>query len=139
MYPCVFVIYVFFASSKKNRNMEHTNSKQEEYRFSIEDYIFREGDNLIAYCPSLDISTSGKDYCDAVKNFFERFQIYVETCLELGTLWDDLRDHGWKVTEKKLTPPTFSRLIRKPEMSRLLGGHINYEKVSTPMRIAAMA
>ena len=139
MYPCVFVIYVFFASSKKNRNMEHTNSKQEEYRFSIEYYIFREGDNLIAYCPSLDISTSGKDYGDAVKNFFERFQIYVETCLELGTLWDDLRDHGWKVTEKKLTPPAFSRLIRKPEMSKLLSGHINYEKVSTPMRIAAMA
>ncbi len=66
--------------------MEHKNSKQEEYRFSIEYYIFREGDNLIAYCPSLDISTSGKDYGDAVKNFFERFQIYVETCLELGTL-----------------------------------------------------
>ena len=81
----------------------------------------------------------GKDYSHAVKNFFECFQIYVETCLELGTLWDDLRDRGWKVTEKKLTPPAFSRLIRKPEMSKLLGGHINYEKVSTPMRIAAMA
>ncbi len=119
--------------------MEQTKNKKEEYRFSIEYYIFREGDNLIAYCPSLDISTSGKDYGDAVKNFFERFQIYIETCLELGTLWDDLRDHGWKVTEKKLTPPAFSRLIRKPEMSKLLGGHINYEKVSTPMRIAAMA
>ena len=81
----------------------------------------------------------GKDYSHAVKNFFECFQIYVETCLELGTLWDDLRDRCWKVTEKKLTPPAFSRLIRKPEMSKLLGGHINYEKVSTPMRIAAMA
>ena len=112
---------------------------KEEYRFAIEYYIFREGDNLIAYCPSLDISTSGKDYGDAVKNFYERFQIYVETCLEMGTLWDDLRDHGWKVTEKKLTPPPFSRLVRKPEVSRLLGGHINYEKVSAPMRIAAMA
>ena len=60
----------------------------EEYRFAIEYHIFREGDNLIAYCPSLDISTSGKDYGDAVKNFYERFQIYVETCLEMGTLWD---------------------------------------------------
>ena len=43
---------------------------KEEYRFAIEYYIFREGDNLIAYCPSLDISTSGKDYGDAVKNFY---------------------------------------------------------------------
>ena len=101
-----------------------------EYRFAIEYYIFREGENIIAYCPSLDISTSGKDYSDAVKNFYERFQIYIETSLEMGTLWDDLKDHGWKVTEKKLTPPPFSRLVRKPEVSRLLGGHINYEKVS---------
>ena len=29
--------------------MEHKNSKQEEYRFSIEYYIFREGDNLIVF------------------------------------------------------------------------------------------
>ena len=110
-----------------------------EYRVAIEYYIFREGENIIAYCPSLDISTSGKDYSDAVKNFYERFQIYIETSLEMGTLWDDLKDHGWKVTEKKLTPPPFSRLVRKPEVSRLLGGHINYEKVSAPMRITAMA
>ncbi len=144
--------YVFFAESKKvrifatsfngkkyKRNMAHTNNNTEEYRFSIEYYVFRENDNLIAYCPSLDISTSGKDYTDAVKNFYERFQIYVETCLEMGTLWDDLKDHGWKVSERKLTPPPFSKLVRKPEVSKLLGGHTNYEKISSPMRIKAMA
>jgi hypothetical protein len=126
-----------FAKRKKLISMNsNTNG---EYRFAIEYYIFREGENIIAYCPSLDISTSGKDYSDAVKNFYERFQIYIETSLEMGTLWDDLKDHGWKVTEKKLTPPPFSRLVRKPEVSKLLGGHINYEKVSAPMRIAAMA
>ena len=72
------------------------NKTNGEYRFAIEYYIFREGDNLIAYCPSLDISTSGKDYSDAVKNFYERFQIYIETSLEMGTLLDDLKDHGWE-------------------------------------------
>lgn len=71
-----------------------------EYRFAIEYYIFREDDNLIAYCPSLDISTSSKDYGDTVKNFYERFQIYVETCLEMGTLWDDLKKHGWHDTPR---------------------------------------
>ena len=39
----------------------------------------------------------------------------------------------------KMKSPSFSHLVRKPEVSRLLGGHINYEKVSAPMRIAAMA
>ena len=110
-----------------------------EYRFVIEYYIFREEVHLIAYCPSLDISTSGKDYVDAVKNFYERFQIYVDTSLEMGTLWDDLKDHGWEVTKEKLMPPSFMNLVRKPEVAHLLGGHINYEKVSTPMRIATMS
>lgn len=122
-----------------DENMKKQENKTTEYRFSIEYYVFREDNYMIAYCPSLDICTSGKDYTDAVKNFFERYQIYVESCLEMGTLRDDLKDHGWKVSEKKLTPPPFSKLVRKPEMSKLLGGHTNYEKVSSPMRIAAMA
>ncbi|MBR1766647.1 MAG: hypothetical protein IJ745_06390 [Bacteroidales bacterium] len=115
------------------------NRAAEEYRFFVEFYIFQEGERLIAYCPSLDISTSGEDYADATKNFFERFQIYIETCTELGTLWDDLKEHGWSVSEHRLSPPPFNKLVRKPEVSKLLGGNINYEKVSTPMRIPAMA
>ena len=119
--------------------MKQKESPRAEYRFAIDYYVFRENDYMIAYCPSLAISTSGKDYTDAVKNFYERFQIYVDTCLEMGTLWDDLKNHGWKVTEKALNPPAFSKLVRKPEVSKLLGGHLNYEKVTTPMRISAMA
>lgn len=119
--------------------MSSNSSNQEEYRIAIDYYIFREDENYIAYCPSLDISTSGKDYVDAIKNFYERFQIYIDTCVEMGTLWEDLQEHGWKISGKTLTPPSFSRLVRKPEVAKLLGGHIGYEKVSSPMRIMAKA
>lgn len=81
----------------------------------------------------------GKDYGDTVKNIYERFQIYVKTSFEMETLWDNFRDHGRDVTEKNITPPSFIRLVRKPEVSRMLGVHINYEKVSALMRVAAMA
>ena len=114
-------------------------SNRNEYRFLIEYYVFPENDYQIAYCPSLDISTSGKDYNDAVKNFYERFQIYIETCLEMGTLKEDLQAHGWTVSENSVVPPTFRKLARKQEMLRLLEGHTCYEKISTPMRIPAIA
>ena len=66
--------------------MSSNSSNREEYRIAIDYYIFREDENYIAYCPSLDISTSGKDYVDAIKNFYERFQIYIDTCVEMGTM-----------------------------------------------------
>lgn len=87
--------------------MAQDKKTTEEFRFAIEYYIFRENDYLIAYCPSLDISTSGKDYPDAIKNFYEQFQIYVETCLELGTLWDDPPQPRVESDREKTDTPAF--------------------------------
>ena len=67
-----------------------------EYHFSIEFYIFREGESYIAYCPSLDISTCAETYNDAISSFYEAFQLYIECCAESGSLHDDLAEHGWK-------------------------------------------
>ena len=68
-----------------------------EYRFDLGFYVFPENDYQVAFCPSLDISTTGKDFNDAVRNFYERFQIYIETCIEMGTLREDLMAHAWAV------------------------------------------
>ena len=68
-----------------------------EYRFQLEFYVFQEDGVYIAYCPSLDISTSGDTFNEAVGNFHERFQLHVEWCVEHGTLLEDLAAHGWKV------------------------------------------
>ena len=65
-----------------------------EYRFSVEFYIFQEGDSYVAYCPALDISTCANTYNDAVSAFYEMFQLHIECCVESGTLHDDLLVHN---------------------------------------------
>ncbi len=65
-------------------------------KFDLEIYLFNEdADTVIAYCPSLDISTTGGDFNDAMKNFYERFQLHIEWCVENGTLEKDLENHNF--------------------------------------------
>lgn len=110
-----------------------------EYRFSIEFFIFQDSGLYIAYCPSLDISTSGKTFNEAVGNFYEMFQLHIECCVESGTLHDDLLAHGWKMRKRDIVPPAFSVLMKKPEMKKLMTGNIGFEKVVVPARIPAFA
>ena len=96
------------------------NNQESEYRFFLEIFVFQENGVQIAYCPSLDISTSGTTFNEAVGNFYEMFQLYIECCVENNTLHDDLVAHGWKLQKKQMQPPTFSVLMRKPEMKKLM-------------------
>lgn len=107
----------------------------EEYRFTLEFLVFQEGDLLIAYCPSLDLSTSGASFNEAVGNFYEMFQLYLESCVENGTLMEDLAAHGWEKVSGTIQPPPFSSLVFKPEMKHIVDGHFGYEKVVTSARI----
>ena len=50
------------------------------FRFDVDVYIFREEEHMTAYCPSLDLATTGTDFQDAVKNFYECLQLHVELC-----------------------------------------------------------
>jgi hypothetical protein len=111
------------------------NGLQKDYRFSLEFFVFEENGRQIAYCPSLDISTSGATFNEAVSSFYEMLQLYIECCVENNTLHDDLIAHGWKLHKKQMQPPTFAVLMKKPEMKKLVGGKIGYEKVVAPARI----
>lgn len=109
---------------------------QEEYRFQIDFYLFREDGLYIAYCPALDLSSSGETHTEAVSNFYEAFQLYVETCLEAGTLIDDLKQQGWEVKDATIAPPKFMFLMKKPEFSSLIESQIDYERiVSHPLPV----
>ena len=113
--------------------------KDNRFRFNVDVYIFNEQDHLTAYCPSLDLATTGADFLDAIKNFYECLQLYVECCLEMGTFEEDLKEHGWKVGEKKIVPPTFRTLLRRPQLSALMQSNTNYKRISAPIRIATLA
>ena len=67
--------------------------------------IFREGKHYIAYTPVLDLSTSGKDYTQAVKRFHEVTAIFFEEVTKKGTLEEVLTNLGWQKTKKQWVPP----------------------------------
>ena len=109
------------------------------FRFNVDVYIFKEEDHLTAYCPSLDLATTGTDFQDALKNFYECLQLHVECCMEMGTFEEDLKEHGWRVSQKRLVPPSFLTQLKRPQLSELMRSNTNYERISAPVRIAALA
>lgn len=109
----------------------------QEYHFLLEYYVFMQDGSYIAYCPSLDLSTSADNFNEAISNFYEAFQLYVETCVEYGTLQQDLELHGWKILKAGVRPPKTTTVLRKPEMKSLLDSNTSYERIVTPARIPA--
>ena len=120
----------------RNNTIEIDN---DTFRFNVDVYIFKEEDHLTAYCPSLDLATTGTDFQDALKNFYECLQLHVECCMEMGTFEEDLKEHGWRVSQKRLVPPSFLTQLKRPQLSELMRSNTNYERISAPVRIAALA
>lgn len=113
-----------------------TDDHNRQYRFNIEFYVFAQDGQNIAYCPSLDLSTSGTTFNDAVSAFYECFQLYIESCIDSGTLLEDLAANGWKATRRTLRAPSFAAQLRKPELRRLVNSGIGFEKIVAPAQIA---
>lgn len=105
------------------------------WHFNLNIIVFREAGAYIAYCPSLDISTSGENYNEAISAFFEMFQLHIECCIEMGTLQENLLEHGWKISKTGVTPPSPRELLVQPKMEKFLDGSINYESLNLPTRI----
>ena len=106
------------------------------FRFNVDIYVFRERENYISYCPSLDICSSGKDFNDAIKNFYEAFELYVDYWTEHGTLETDLKAHGWEVEKHTAMPPRPQSLLEQPMFSELMSGDTAFERIVSPVRIA---
>lgn len=127
---------------KKNLVQLNTSAfddTKSEYHFKIDFYVYPKNDKYVSYCPSLDLTTTGENFNDAIGNFCECFQLYVECCIEAGTLWDDLQAHGWKFQKQEWKSPVIESLIKKQEMKDLLNSHVCFEKVVLPARIPAFA
>ena len=77
-----------------NKKTDTIRVDKDSFRFNVDIYIFKERENYISYCPSLDICSSGVDFNDALKNFYEAFELYADYWVENGTLEEDLVAHG---------------------------------------------
>ncbi len=109
------------------------------HRFSINYYVYETDCMYIAYCPALDLTTTGTDFNDAVSQFYEAFQLYVECCIEEGTLMTDLKAHGWKIKGVKITPPTFKEQLERPGLKKLMESGCEFEGLKANYKIPAAA
>lgn len=67
--------------------------------------IFKEGNEFIAYCPALDISTSASSLKEVQKMFSELVHIFIDEIIAMGTFDKVLTQCGWKKVAKKWEPP----------------------------------
>jgi hypothetical protein len=81
----------------------------QQIEFDLPVSFITEGNQVVAYTPALDISTSGKDEAESKKRFGELVGIFFADLLENGTMETVLSDLGWKKNKSVWNPPVISQ------------------------------
>lgn len=68
---------------------------------------FKEGDQVVAYCHALDLSSCGSTKSKAEKAFLEAVEILFEEVVSLGTAEQFLKGLGWRVVRNRWVGPSF--------------------------------
>jgi len=80
----------------------------ETVELSLEVNLIKEGDFIVAYCPSLELSSYGDSEDDAKIAFEEALKIFIDETQSKGTFFNELLNLGWVLQKKPLasfTPP----------------------------------
>ena len=75
-----------------------------QFRVKVPFDLKQEGGWYIASCCLLDVHSQGHTDDQAVRNLIEAIQLFLETCYELGTLEQILKDCGFHAASKKAPP-----------------------------------
>ena len=76
--------------------------------------IKRKGDWYVAICPPLDLATQGKTLAEAKNNIKEASQMFLESCIERGTLEQAFRELGLVTGRKRTNPPSNAYHFKVP-------------------------
>lgn len=60
--------------------------------------LFREGDQYVAICPELNVSSFGQTHEEALRSFQEAVSLFLEECHRMGTLRQVLEEAGFSHT-----------------------------------------
>ena len=69
-------------------------------RFEVQVFLIAEGEQTVAYCPALELSTYGDSPADAAAAFEEVLHLFVEDTQAKGTLERVLLDLGWRLQRR---------------------------------------
>lgn len=76
--------------------------------FNLPVSFIKEGDQVIAYTPALDISTVGDGEAQARERFAELVNMFFADIIETGSINDVLSELGWKKVSGAWNPPVVS-------------------------------
>jgi hypothetical protein len=71
--------------------------------------IFLDDKVTIVYCPALDLAGYGED--EARQSFQTVIEEYFDYTVSRGTLFADLKLHGWETTQQTIRQPEISDLL----------------------------
>ncbi|MGQ0655262.1 MAG: type II toxin-antitoxin system HicB family antitoxin [Betaproteobacteria bacterium] len=72
-----------------------------QIQFKLPANIKKKGKLFISWCPLLDVYSQGKTKKEALVNLNEAVRLFIESCLQRGTLEQVLRDSGFEQAEKQ--------------------------------------
>lgn len=64
-------------------------------RVQIRAELFREGDQYVAICPALNVSSFGATKAEALRSLQEAVSLFLEECHRMGTLKQVLEEAGF--------------------------------------------
>jgi len=103
--------------------------------------IFEEENNIITYCPALDLSGYGSTEEDAKKSFEVTLSEYFRYTVNKKTLAEDLKKLGWTIRKnlkKEPIPPTLENLLQSNEDFSRIFNTYDFRKRNTTINIPAL-
>ncbi len=103
--------------------------------------IFKQDNNMVVYCPALDLSGYGTNESEAEKSFKTVLSEYFRYTLNKDTLKADLQKLGWKSGNKRklMTPPSMEKLLKENDNFKTVFNQYDFRKTVTPVDLPAIA
>lgn len=112
--------------------IKHKN--RHEITATLDVYFFEDGGYIVAYNPSLEIMAYGNNKDDARSEFTEILRLHFEECIDMGTLYDDLKSHGWKEKGERMHSPDFyTQLKTSGTLKDVVSGARDYSRSTYPL------
>ena len=103
--------------------------------FEVQVFLVPEGEQVVAYCPALELSTYGDSREDAKGAFAEVLESFVKDTQTKGTLENILLELGWKLQRKPVVnyePPSPSADF----LNAIGKNHRSFLTVTQPMTLS---